>query len=185
MGKRPGRAQGTPTTTEARGPAVWPVKHAQPRFYPEKLVQKYQCWRPETLGNVSQWGDGPGVHGRNPVESKGALMPYFIDGRGGRRQFPALKRSASNIPSSGPFEDAQGKEIDYSTTNNGGPFRSRMFANVDINGQNPYLLAERIGQGYLDVSSHGSPPQRADPVVHPLPRAYNSLGERLSRVELV
>jgi len=107
MGARPGRRAVTPTTTELHGPSAWPAKHAKRREFAEMREQRYTCWRAETLGNVSQWGDGPGVYNlTNPTEPKGAQIPYITDMRGGRRLFPA--RSVSSILFAGPVEYARG-----------------------------------------------------------------------------
>lgn len=169
----------TPQTTAMRGPSAWPAEYAKRRAYPSQLEQKYQCWRPETLGNVSQWGDGPGIYNlTDPAEPKGAQVPYITDMRGGRKLFPERKASISNIPFGGPFEDAQGKPIDYYLAKNGGTLRTRMFANEDIGGQNPYLRAEQHFS-----ASYGIEPRPI--ITHPPAPSFNSRGETLSRLELM
>lgn len=179
MGVRPNRRVLSAATTEVRGPSAYPVIHAERRTYPDRYEQKYQCWRPETLGNVSQWSDGPGVYNLTDVaEPKGSLVPYITDMRGGRKLFPERK-PVSSLHFAGPFNDGRGKPIDYFLAKNGGTLRERLFPNEDIGGQNPYIRAER-----QLAAAHGlSSAPAAAVVAPPAPLAYNSRGDSLSRLE--
>jgi hypothetical protein len=177
MGKRPGRRATTPTTTELRGPSAWPAKYAKRRPFPAAHEQKYRCWQAETLGNVSQWGDGPGVYNlTNPSEPKGKQVPYITDGRGGRKLFPDTR--TSSLAFTGPWADQRGKPIDYFLAKNGGSMRTRMYANEDIGDRNPYLLAE----AEMSADFGFEPPPA---IVHPEPLPFNKRGESLSRLEFM
>jgi hypothetical protein len=157
------------------GPATFPAQYSQSRAFPAMHEQRYTCWRPETLGAVSQWSDGPGVYNTtNPAEPKGKQLPYVVNGRGGRRGVPQAR--TQNIPFTGPFHDAVGKPIDYALRAHGGTLGSRMFAGQDLQGQNPYLLAE----SNFSLNKGLEPPPR---VTHPPHVPFNALGESLSRME--
>lgn len=177
MGARPGKRPVKPMATEVKGSNLFPAHHATRRFFPEKHEQRYQCWRPETLGNVSQWSDGPGVYNLvDPAETKGAQVPYITDGRGGRKLFKD-RREQQSYPFRGPTVDQHGKPIDFFLAKNGGSLRTRLYANEDIDGQNPYLLFEQ-----QLFKEHGLQPP--PPVVHPSAPPFNARGETLSQMEL-
>jgi hypothetical protein len=160
------------------GPATFPAQYSESRAFPAMHEQRYTCWRPETLGAVSQWSDGPGVYntGGNVAEPKGKPLPYVVNGRGGRRPNPQAQAGAHNIPFAGPFSNTQGKPIDYALRKHGGALGSRMFAGEDLKGENPYMRAE----SNFSSSQGLEPPPR---VAHPPHVPFNALGESLSRME--